>query len=422
MAAYPLPMAPSTLTIGSNGLPVNPVVTAGENFTAVASYPAIGTTSSTTVSFNMNSGAANWSYRPSTQGSTSLPTVLSDNSVVLQDSQLGLIPISNTGNAGTVLPNVQQASPWSLGQWFGLSGGAEGMFVGAGTSLAYPWPVGTGGAFPSYSSGNMRIANIIPAVLGDQLQVTAAQALQYIESGMPASVQFNKDALLATQATAANFLAQTSPPTAPPVIAVGYIGHSFTTTSCAQSPGTVCSGPVYSIGFHVSDGNPPNPLNPNIGWQNLQATPAMGTAANPVGLACGAGIFLPPPNGTYCNPNSQLVPPNGMQTQARVVFMGACDIGPVMYNIWNISPSTTGQVLIVPVTQDTTVVLGHALGFWQNFLYQMITVKNPDGSHVNAGQAVNYVNNLLHNMKFDLDGNVITEQWQAIGDALVTFY
>jgi hypothetical protein len=58
---YDLPMAPTQLLTGSDGLPINPTLVLGENGTAFVTYP----TGTNVASFNLNAGAANWNYQPS---------------------------------------------------------------------------------------------------------------------------------------------------------------------------------------------------------------------------------------------------------------------------------------------------------------------------------------------------------------------
>jgi hypothetical protein len=96
-----------------------------------------------------------------------------------------------------------------------------------------------------------------------------------------------------------------------------------------------------------------------------------------------------------------------------VVFIGACDIGPVFKNLWQIQDGTTGQVLIVPTNQESSIRLGHAVTFWGELLYLLVN------QHMQVKDAYPKANSYLLSFGKDADNNPITEQWQTVGDGSV---
>ncbi len=93
-------------------------------------------------------------------------------------------------------------------------------------------------------------------------------------------------------------------------------------------------------------------------------------------------------------------------TQARVVFIGACFIGPAFEQLWNINNQSVGQVMIVPSNPSATVSLGYAFVAWEEFLYDM-TVKG-----MTAQAAVQETNTYLPTVG-------ITQPYTWIGDGNV---
>jgi hypothetical protein len=401
VSSYALPMAPTEVTNGPDALPINYPMVLGENGTAFVSYPGSGSSSSTTVAYSLSSGSAIWTYQPSVQGSTSIPAAaLFDNSLIIQDSQLGLVPLSPTGTAGAAIPGIQLGSPWSLGQWLGMtSGGTHGAMAGPLALLARPWPTLHGGLDPMNEAAQVYIADIIPFEgVGNIGFNTAAAAETFLAER---EKQANHVPLLATNATVGAFLSTIENPH---VTAIAYMGHSFVTLACIDGGAPPC-GAEYSIGLQLSDGTPG-------GKNGFIASPAMGTSQYPVAPACVQGKSFP-----ICHPNA-VSATSAIQTQARVIFIGACDIGPVFENLWNISSNTTGQALIVPTTSDELVVIGHGIAEWDAIINLMMN------KHQTVFQAVKAANQLLLQQKVDTQGNPITEQWTVVppGAGNVTLY
>lgn len=162
-----------------------------------------------------------------------------------------------------------------------------------------------------------------------------------------------------------------------PIAAVGFIGHSFDIDTLTTPP-----TPPYAVGLRFTDAGQalvrPSQPSDNPGY----ITTETGTNVVPVPLVA---------------------------AQARVIFVGACYISPFFESWWNILPSTTGQVLIVPANPSSSTNLLHATYAWENVLQVLL-----DGSHKTVGQAVLATNGYMSKLGY-------SEQWKTIGDASVTF-
>jgi len=136
-----------------------------------------------------------------------------------------------------------------------------------------------------------------------------------------------------------------------------------------------------------------------------------------VGLLFGSSALVRTPD--HNNPDLNYTITNGtnpiqvtqINTQAKVVFVGSCFIGPIFEALWNITPSTKGQALIVPIGSQA-VILGHALAAWENILDDLVN------KHMTVGDAVNQTNSYLPTT-LDNNLNHPAEQYQVIGDASV---
>lgn len=85
---YPMPMAPTQLVNGADGLPINPTLVMGENGIVFASYGANIT------AFNLGSGSVSWNYPAASQSSLSL---------ISYSNGGGLVAKTTTSGADTVL-------------------------------------------------------------------------------------------------------------------------------------------------------------------------------------------------------------------------------------------------------------------------------------------------------------------------------
>lgn len=172
---------------------------------------------------------------------------------------------------------------------------------------------------------------------------------------LPKTVQH--DSFTLSNATVANFQGELKKP----IAAIGFLGHSFLDLNCPVGTNPPC--PKSSVGLWLSDGG--------TGGQGLIATPSLGTTQYPVR--------------SYMN----AIPVSRIETQAKIVFIAACDTGPVFESLWNIQNGTSGQALIVPIGTDASVIIGHAFSHWEEFVDQLVNGRN------NAQDAVTASNTWL---------------------------
>jgi hypothetical protein len=131
VGTYPLPMAPTQVAFGANGLPINPTFVLGENGIAFASY---GTNFA---SFNLSSGSANWNYAAS-QGINSI-SYANGGGIVLADKQGNQIPIDSNGNAGSSVPlSASFLQPSWTGDWQGAFG-SSGIVLASIVAPVMDW-------------------------------------------------------------------------------------------------------------------------------------------------------------------------------------------------------------------------------------------------------------------------------------------
>jgi len=165
VSSYPLPMAPTQVVNGSNGLPVNASFVLGENGVAFASY------GSNFVSFNLGSGSANWNYLAS-QGISSL-SYEDGGGVVLADNQGNQTPIDTNGNAGSSIAlSASMLQPSWTGVWQGAFGASN---IGL-ASIVAPlmdwghsfWSASGGSPSPTGASQEMSWFPVLPNCSGSQ--------------------------------------------------------------------------------------------------------------------------------------------------------------------------------------------------------------------------------------------------------------
>ena len=321
-----------------------------------------------------------WSYSTAPSDSIHLVCALTGaGGANIVDQQQGLIPLDTSGNPGTpsgspfftpisFAPSI--VLPFALGNWLGPVSGAFSMFTGTSTSCAassYPRHAGNGQG--QKSSPRPVIAHFIPVDI-TALGISPADALAGIKgsTGPPVAVH---EGFLLSNATVQNF----TETLAKPLAAVGFIGHSI-------FAGDGQTTPFYSVGLSFFGGQ----------------------------------VLVPPPNSNPPFPVPQYVNSvvtNGIKTQTKVVFIGACFIGPTFQALWNINNQTVGQAMLVPTNPNSEANLGHAVFAWTRILDDMLLSK------MTVGAAVQETNQYLSTLH-DVNGNPIPERWQVVGDPNVT--
>jgi hypothetical protein len=112
LTPYVLPLAP-TQVLNNNGIPIDLSLVLGENGVAFVSYP----TGTNVVSFNLNTGAVNWSYQPAQSVSSFF--YANGGGLTLIDGQSNQIQVDSSGNAGApvALAPFSSLLPSWIGMW-----------------------------------------------------------------------------------------------------------------------------------------------------------------------------------------------------------------------------------------------------------------------------------------------------------------
>lgn len=319
------------------------------------------------VSFDFTTGQTLWSYQaPSLQHTIHISAAISGGGLVINDSVSGLISFDSKGAAAaSPIQGGPDVKPWALGEWTGFPSNSAAMFAGPSTSLAVSeWPVEDGAPQAQRRPPTPQIAHFIPFGK-DVIGIDPTTAINEIKADLPQPSVAIHFPFVTSGATVQAFLDTVKKP----LSAIGFIGHSLDDVNAQNQ--------VYSVGlgfFDKSLAAAPNndPQFPVHQYANTVTTPQI-------------------------------------QTEAKVVFIGSCFIGPPFLSLWNIQSGTTGKALIVP-QGSSQVLLGHALTAWAHLLDDLILKQQK------VQDAVSETNQFLRG----LPG--VTEQWQIVGDGNVKIY
>ncbi len=135
LTTYDLPMAPTQIVNGANGLPINFPMVLGENGTAFVSY---GTNA---VSFNLNTGAVNWNYLAAPQTGVSIISSAAGNALVAKTTNSGVDTVLRFDSTAAGTQDAWSASSvdYFIGnEWLGFpaSGGDMMAYSAAPVDLS----------------------------------------------------------------------------------------------------------------------------------------------------------------------------------------------------------------------------------------------------------------------------------------------
>ena len=151
LSNYPLPYSQvglQTLPLDQYGSPIAPPLVLGENSTAFASFPGVGSVPSSVSSFNLNSGAGNWNHSASGQNVLSMVEATPDGGLTINDSSVGVTQLDTGGNVLGTAAYLQGASPLTMTWWVGLVQGIVGELYSPDGSNGIPSSV-VGSTFPT---------------------------------------------------------------------------------------------------------------------------------------------------------------------------------------------------------------------------------------------------------------------------------
>jgi hypothetical protein len=276
---------------------------------------AFATDLQSVVAFNIASMAPLWSY--SSAGGMDLVAATAGGGVTINDAQQGLVPLDANGSPGTPTGTaVLPVTPWGLGHWMGDPTGALAEFAGPSTNLApTDWPMSEGSLQNQHSSPKLAITTFMPIAPAAgttnarfNTALAAAADLQTNISKKVASDKIYTDSTdVSPLATIANFTLESGRP----VDVLGFIGHGVYVTST----------PSFAIGMQFTDNQLVRTPHPEIPLLNYE---------------------IPFPESTETR--------EILLTNAKIIFVAACDTGDVFTTWWNLNFNAPpqGRALIVP--------------------------------------------------------------------------
>ncbi len=336
-----------------------------------------------------NGGSVKWTASP---GARPMPsTVTSDGSLAFRywspnGSVQYVATVNPTGQVSPLFanPNGSDVGPvipitygshlpsyWNLGAWNVSEGdGSLAAVVGNSSFIASStWPESGGGTPRQHAPKKPLLAHFVPATESD-IGATYAGFQDGMKDTVPVS-SANHRFFMGAAATPEAFLAMLAKPTS----GVGFIGHSF---DIATQPVASSVGLVFSLD-NSAIVRPPSPTD----------------------------------NPSYeITSNLRIVKVTRINTQAKVVFIGACFTGAAFESLWNIhdatgnQPATLGQAMIVLSNPRSEVPLGHALVAWERILDDMVN------KHMTVRNAVAEADAYLPTIS-------VSEQYKVIGDQSV---
>ena len=361
----------------------------GEDGTAyIAGSSLDGSNTASIAAVDTSAGGVKW-----TVPGSRLSTVTSDGSLAFQystpDTLLHNAFASPTGQVTPLFPNPDNSdagpviadsfglhipSYWTLGAYHAFVPDLSlAAITGSPISSGLSYSQAKGSGQKQDSIKKPEIAHFIPFGQ-DVIGIDPQAAIDQIKQTLPQPSVATHHSFIKSAATVKAF----TNTLAKPLAAVGFIGHSVDVQIPNSSPAQ-----FYSVGLSFNLANEVLVLPPN---------------SNP-----------PFPVPAYANSTTT----TQILTQAKVVFIGACFIGPTFQSIWNINNQTTGKAMIVLQNPYSTTYLGHALTTWAHLLDDLILL------HMNVQAAVNETNAYLLTLPPDVNNHPVTEQWQVIGDGNV---
>jgi hypothetical protein len=327
-------------------------------------------------------------------GRNNVAYVGADNGIAAFDAATGAL-VWQSAEHGWIL-NVLDNGGVALFQEGETSGGFITLLDGAGVVTStqavpvapyYYWGAGewhgiTGAYFTAVQAQTVRIADAssprVPKMthfypIDLHPQVTAQQARARIENAVPAKRMTHEFYLKNGYATAQNFLNEIKDARND---AIGFIGHSVLDGS-NQAYGLYLASPYEGPGLEETILRLPDP---------------------PPLIPSGPGVA------TF---------KRRLETQVKIAFIGSCGLGNEFKGLWDITPTTTGRVLIS--SSMVQVRLNVANVAWE----QMIKALD-DGCTVS--EAVTKGNTLIHSMQTNEqfpphpDPGTFVEEWEATGD------
>jgi hypothetical protein len=305
----------------------------------------------------------------------------------------GLTSLDKTGSS-TSLTSISGLggglTPWALGNWVGTINGLFSMFS----------------AIPN----NLTLSDyVVPQ--GNRQNQNATPKLQFADF-IPGLTCTNNTRCNSAEATGADIVLNGGSKT--------LVNHLVYADN-GSHPATI-------VNFLKESATPRDGI-AFIGHSLVLQTPTCGTANYSVGLSFADGILIRTPNQFFDqnNPcyNYSFPPPqpfaityaNLIKTNAKVIFIGACDdINGVLGSLWDINSQTQGQALVMPDLSTVPQNMPGAVDLWQATLeWEQIASNLAAGKTLQ--QAVAAANQFLQSIASTLASP--PEAWLIIGDPSV---
>src|SRR5260370_20880130 len=317
---------------GFCGAPLKDLVL-GENNTAYGTTQVntnSGATASQLTAFDINSGAAKWTWQEPQGHSVRLVMAETDDGLVTKDlDQNGNETIASFDSSDAPVYDTSLGSSlsdldyWTLGEYLSVGNDPANLAFKKVASTKSPQPATTSKSHPrgKHKNGDSDRPEILHFVTNDPAPPTVTlqnyrhQFEQVVSQSTAPSKYFLRD-----DGTVPAFLSAVHTP----MDMVGFIGHAAELPACGT-----CTPPTPIQSYGLVFGVQPDAT--HLGkWFLLRISK---TGDNP---------GYNPPSG----PNVTLV--NKIETRAPIIFIGSCRINPMFEDLWDITDQSKYRALIVP--------------------------------------------------------------------------
>jgi hypothetical protein len=408
---YNLPFSPQAVNIAQQ-----PDLILGENGVAFASGMTTATVNGTQTqvsqiaSFNISSGEPNWTYQGASGTTLSLIEATAGNGLAAKSTdqtgtdtvlifspggtESGMVrrqtkPMGANSAAPADSSGLSQTDYYSNGLWVGASGGGATAEVGLLIQAAMS-------SFPHEKGNQSKQSSAPPQVVNFEANDPAPPNL--LTTGFQqryASTQNLKNVSLSTLTYPVAFVGQYATwdrfqkDLLKPISAVAFIGHSLD---------SIPPAPVRAIGLCFF----------NAQCVERQTVPGDFEYCVPVG--CFLGYSDNPP---VVNNVDYPAPP--IVSQAKIIFISACNMDVNMQAWLGVNSNATGRALVVPQsTTDVDLDMGEYE--WLQILHYLTSGQNLQQAVANANNDVAHTHGPWYNNS-QPPQQVQPQAWQVIGDS-----
>jgi len=394
---YNLPFSPNSVAPNDS-----PTIVLGENGTAFASGHTTASDGSTQidqlVSFSISSGAPNWTYQGTQGNHLSVIEATSGNGLSGKNTDSnGNDTVLNLNPDGSIFDQLfgglSNVDYYSNGSWLGVSNGSLTAVLGDAIQAANsssPHQLGNGLKQRSYVPVLWNFEAFDPSPASGLLAVdfpdryNATQTVNTITGKQQTLGQVTRgEFMIYSGASWKNFSGELLKP----LDGVAFIGHSLTGTTAGGYPARAVGLCFFN---YACVQRPFVPGDPEFGTESMSpVTPITSVDVEPY-----------------------------LQTQARLIFISACNMDANMQEWLGVTSSSRGRALVVPNSNvDVDMYMGEFA--WERILSHLNDVPGV----TTLATAVNSANIDINNQHWtDDNGNPIPAvNWTVIGDGTVHY-